>query len=242
MMQKNLFQKTVYEVYKNREPLGYKVVDAPQMFITLWNDQTISGLSVAHCEQFAAAELEFIKKELKCPDIRVASNLAANINCPELKFDEIAQAMLFECSHMLDENALFEIKTVNNEQELATFCNIVGDVFGMNDNIDALKQSLLPDLKLHNGNKYVGYIDGCPAGIMGISRGSEAALISWVGVKSEFRRQGLCHAMLARAINNEIAKGCYKFVLVATEMGQKVYSKFGFKTIAQRYDYTLNLL
>ena len=60
-----------------------------------------------------------------------------------------------------------------------------------------------------------------------------------VGVKTEFRKQGICHAMLAHAINNEISKGCNKFVLVATEIGQQVYSRFGFETIMSRYDYIL---
>ncbi len=71
----------------------------------------------------------------------------------------------------------------------------------------------MPDLGLDWCRKYIAYIDGVPAGIIESSRGETAAMISWVGVKSEFRRRGLCHAMLVHAINNDIADGVHQFVL-----------------------------
>ncbi len=117
------------------------------------------------------------------------------------------------------------------------FCEIAGYVFHMQDDLSELNELLSLELRLGNSHKYIGYIQGKPAGIIEVCMGSEAALISWVGVKEEFRRQGLCRAMLEYAINQEIVKGCKKFVLVATEMGAKVYENFGFKTIASRYDY-----
>lgn len=64
-MQKNLFQKTVYEVYKSKETLGYKIIETPHMFIILWNDHTISRLNVAHCEKFTNEEFDFIRKKIK---------------------------------------------------------------------------------------------------------------------------------------------------------------------------------
>lgn len=238
-MQKNLFQKTVYEVYKSKETLGYKIIETPHMFIILWNDQTISGLNVAHCEKFTNDEFDFFKRKLQGIEICIASNIKSELNNPALEFNEIAQAMLFEPLFKLKENKSFEIKLVDNQQELDLFCEIAGDVFHMQKDVVALQKSLSPDLKLDNCDKYIGYKNGIPAGIIEICRGSEAVLISWVGVKEEFRKQGLCHAMFAYAINNEISKGSHKFVLVATEVGKKVYANFGFEIFASRYDYIL---
>lgn len=147
--------------------------------------------------------------------------------------------MFFESSNLLEENKNFEIKLVDNQKDLNLFCELAGDIFHMNKDIEALEKSLAPDLSLERCDKYIGYRNGIPAGIIEICRGSEAALISWVGVKEDFRKQGLCRAMLCYAINKEITNGNFKFVLVATKTGQKVYSNFGFKLLASRYDYIL---
>lgn len=224
---------------KVKKILGYKIIETPCMFIILWNEQAISGLNIAHCEKFTKDEFDFLKKELKDLKICIASNNQSEINSPELKFDEVAYSMLFVPRHLLKENDNYEVKLVKSKQDLDVFCNIAGEVFHMKDDVATLQTSLLPDLKLDNCDKYIGYKNGIPAGIVEICRGSEAALISWVGVKIDFRKQGLCRAMLAHAINKEIAKGCHKFVLVATELGQKVYSNFGFEQIASRFDYIL---
>ncbi len=236
-MQKNLFQKTVYEVYKSKEALGYKIIEMPHMFVILWNDQRISCLNVMHCEKFTQDEFDFIEKELDVAEIGIATNSKIGINSSKLTFDEIAQAMLFESNDLLKGKNQFEVKSVKNQQDLNLFCDLAGNVFHMQKYVSALQESLSPDIKLNNCHKYIGYVQGEPAGIIEVCMGSEASLISWVGVKEEFRRQGLCRAMFEYAINQEIVKGCKKFVLVATEMGAKVYKNFGFKVIASRYDY-----
>lgn len=73
-VQKNLFQKTVYEVYKSKEAWGYKIIETSYMFIILWNDQTISGLNVVHCEKFTDEEFNFIKENLKGIEFGIATN------------------------------------------------------------------------------------------------------------------------------------------------------------------------
>lgn len=47
--------------------------------------------------------------------------------------------------------------------------------------------------------------------------------------------------MLCYVINNEINKGCHKFVLGATEADQKVYANFGFEGLSYRHDYMLKI-
>ena len=88
-------------------------------------------------------------------------------------------------------------------------------------------------------HKYIGYDGNEAAGIIELSEGKEAVFISWAAVRKNFRRKGLCHAMLAYAINREIERSFTKFVLVSAPEGKIVYKLFGFQDFALRYNYSL---
>lgn len=240
-MQKNLFQQTVFEVYKNKEKAGYKVIETPKMFMVLWNNQKISGLNVVHCQKFAKEELNFLQNNFRNIEFMIASNTESNINDNRLTYDEPASSMILEANTPLPQKKNFEIKPVQTPQDINCFCQIAGEVFHMQNEVEELAQSLSSDIKYSHCLKYIGYIGNKPAGIIEIAKGRDAALISWVGVIEKFHRQGLCSTLLTYAINQEIEKGCNKFVLVATPTGQKVYSSIGFKVLSNRYDYILNL-
>lgn len=240
-MLKNLFQQTVFEVYKNKEKAGYKVIETPTMFVVLWNNQKLSGLNVVHCQKFAKEELAFLQNNFSYMELMIASNQESNIDDKRLTFDEPASAMILEANILLPQKKNFEIKLVQTPQDINCFCQIAGEVFHMQNEVEELAQSLSSDIKDSQCLKYIGYVENKPAGIIEIARGRNAALISWVGVIEKFRRQGLCSALLTYAINQEIKKGCNKFVLVAAPTGQKVYSSIGFKVLSNRYDYILKL-
>ena len=50
-MWKNLYQKTVYEAYKTKEHLGYKIFEFGEMFVVLWNNQQMFYWNIAHCNK-----------------------------------------------------------------------------------------------------------------------------------------------------------------------------------------------
>lgn len=240
-MLKNLFQQTVFEVYKNKEKAGYKVIETEAMFVVLWNNQKLSGLNVVHCNKFEKEELDFLQNNFHHMELMIASNIESNINDKRLTYDEPASSMILEAKTLLPQKKNFEIKLVQTPQDINCFCQIAGEVFHMQNEVDKLEQSLSSDIKDSQCLKYIGYVENKPAGIIEIAKGKDAALISWVGVIQKFRRQGLCSALITHVINQEIKKGCNKFVLVATPTGQKVYSSVGFKVLSNRYDYILKL-
>ncbi len=240
-MLKNLFQKTVFEVYKNKEKAGYKVTETPTMFVVLWNNQRLSGLNVVHCNKFDKEELDFLQNNFRNMELMIACNTESKIIDKRLTYDEPASSMILEADTLLPIKKNFEIKLVQTPQNINCFCQIAGEVFHMQNEVEELAQSLASDIKDSQCLKYIGYIENEPAGIIEIAKGRDAALISWVGVIEKFRRQGLCSALVTYAINQEIKKGCNKFVLVATPTGQKVYSSVGFKVLSNRYDYILKL-
>lgn len=240
-MQKNLFQQTVFEVYKNKGKAGYKVIERPTMFVVLWNNQKVSGLNVVHCQKFAKEELDFLQNNFRNMELMIASNEKSNIDDKRLTFDEPASTMILDADTILPEKKKFEIKLVQTPQDIHCFCQIAGDVFHMQNEVEELEQSLSFDIKDSRCLKYIGYVENKPAGILEIAKGQDAALISWVGVIQKFRRQGLCSALLTHAINQEIKKGYNKFVLVATPLGENVYASLGFKVMMHRYDYILKL-
>lgn len=240
-MLKNLFQQTVFEVYKNKEKAGYKVTETPTMFVVLWNNQSLSGLNVVHCNKFDKEELDFLQSNFHHMELMIASDEESKIIDKRLTYDESASSMILKADTLLPIKKNFEIKLVQTPQDINCFCQIAEEVFHMQNEVEELSQSLSSDIKDSQCLKYIGYVENKPAGIIEIARGRDAALISWVGVIEKFRRQGLCSALLTYAINQEIKKGCNKFVLVATPTGQKVYASIGFKVLSNRYDYILKL-
>ena len=102
-----------------------------------------------------------------------------------------------------------------------------------------LSTSLIEDLKVSHCHKYIGYDGKDAAGIIECSEGEDAVFISWVSVKKEFRKKGLCGAMLAYALNREIERNFHKFTLVTSPEAKSIYTSFGFKDFAIRYNYTL---
>ena len=57
-MWKNLYQKTMYEAYKTKEHLGYKIVEFENMFAVLWNNQNVPYYNIIHCDKFGQKELD----------------------------------------------------------------------------------------------------------------------------------------------------------------------------------------
>ena len=95
-MQKNLFQQTVYEVYKNKEAAGYKIIETPTMFLVLWNEPRLLDLNVAHCQKFEKTELDFLRRRFKGLKLSIASNEQSSVRTDRLTPDGTAAAMLLE--------------------------------------------------------------------------------------------------------------------------------------------------
>lgn len=241
-MKKNLLQQTLYEINQKKEIAGYQIKECEDGFIILWNNPDIYFYSKAHCEMITEKNYAFFKEAFPFPKLSIATDKRSPLEktLPGLVFEETSDTMLFERATPLEESKQFKIKPVETKQDIEIFAEIACEVFHHPERCQILTESLTADLKVKHCCKYIGYIGQNAAGIVEFSEGKEAVFISWVAVKQEFRRQGLCHAMLAYAINREIEKNFTKFVLVSSSEGKIVYSLLGFKDFKVRYNYTLN--
>ena len=240
-MEKNLLQKTLYEINQQKQVAGYKTIESDDGFIIVWNHPALYYYSKAHCNTLTEQNYIFFKKNYPFQALGIAANhrsFLENVHS-DLIFNGTSDTMLLEQSVHLTEDSRYKIKLVENKEDIKIFAQIASEVFNHPEICENLTESLTADLKVMNCHKYIGYEGNEAAGIIELSEGEEAVFISWAAVRKNFRRKGLCHAMLAYAINREIKKNFTKFVLVSSSEGKIVYQLLGFKDFALRYNYTL---
>lgn len=240
-MKKNLLQKTLYEINQQKQIAGYKTLKCDDGFIILWNHSALYYYSKAHCETITEKNYIFFKENFPFQTLSIAANHRSSLENihSDLVFNGTSDTMLLNQSTPLTENIKFKIKPVENKEDIKIFAQIATDVFNGPETCDKLAESLSADLRIKHCHKYIGYDGKNAAGIIELSEGNEAVFISWVAVRKNFRQKGLCHAMLAYAINKEIEKGFTKFVLVTSQEAKTVYELLGFKDLALRYNYTI---
>ena len=238
-MWKNLYQKTVYEAYKTKEHLGYKILETKDMFVVLWNNQQMYYWNIAHCNKFSENELKFIKNNIPDTFLCIASTNIIKDEIFPLKKGTKSYLMVLDAQNKINEDNRFKILRVTNQETLIDFCDIATEVYEIEKDKQALISSFSKELDLDNCFKYVGYIDNKPAGTIEFSEGKEAAYVSWGAVKKEFRMRGLYKSMFAHAINQERDRGIHKIVLNSSEMGKEVYIKMGFVPLDNRNNYIL---
>lgn len=238
-MQMNLYQKTIYEIYKSREFLGYKIFDFDEMFAVLWNDQQMSYFNMIHARKFGQKEFDTIKKNIPDTFFCVAAANGMTEEIAEVKKGTPSYLMVLNAQNKFEENAAFKILRVHDAKTAADFCEVATTVYHKTEDKAALFKSFTAELQLDNCFRYVGYINDEPAGCVEFAEGKEAVCVSWGAVKDEFRKQGLYKAMLYHAINHEIERGFQTIVLNSSEMGRGIYLNMGFVPLANRYNYIL---
>lgn len=240
-MKKNLLQKTLYEVNQLKQVAGYKTIENNDSFIILWNHPALYYYSKAHCDTLTEQNYLFFKENYPFQTLGIAANHRTSLESvhSDLIFEGTSDTMLLEQSVPLAENSKFNVKLVENKDDIKTFAQIASEVFNHPEICNTLIESLAADLKVTHCHKYIGYDGKNAAGILEMSEGKNAVFISWAAVRKNFRRKGLCHAMLAYAINREIEKKFTKFVLVSSLEGKVVYQLLGFQDFALRYNYSL---
>lgn len=240
-MKRNLLQKTVYEINKQKQIAGYKTLEAEDGFIILWNHPKLYYYSKAHCEIITEKNYTFFKETFPFPTLDIAANQRSPLEGihSDLVFNGTSDTMLLNQSTPLSEDSKFKIKLVENKEDIKIFAQIADEVFNNSETCNKLAESLTADLKVKHCHKYIGYDGKEAAGIIEFAEGKEAVFISWVAVRKNFRRKGLCHAMLSYAINKEIERNFTKFMLVSSPEGKGVYQSLGFQDFALRYNYTL---
>ncbi len=120
---------------------------------------------------------------------------------------------------------------------LPTHNEIIAASFGMPLQLaDDLMTPALLNTRLHG---YIGYIDGQPVGTSALVASDGVAGVYNVATLPEYRGRGIGEAMTWHAVRKGVEAGCVIGSLQASAMGQPVYARMGFRTIAPYESYIL---
>lgn len=218
------------------------------------------GLMLTDCGiPFAFFNVAFVQRPLKKPEESLERALShfASRNLPALicfppGVDEITETLVSGQGYQLanphpgmslypiprpsDKPIDLEIRTVQNDEELALFQITAEAGFGMPF---SLPQHLLsPRFRDHpNVSMFLGYVENKPVCTSILVVSGPIAGVYWVSTLPDYRRRGFGTAMSWHAVTTGHALGCEIATLQASIMGRPVYEKMGFKvtTDFQRY-------
>jgi GNAT superfamily N-acetyltransferase len=127
--------------------------------------------------------------------------------------------------------ATMRTRIVDDDASLSDHRSVVADAFEMPG---ALAEYFLtmrlfstPDIV-----GYVGYVDGVAVATSALFMTHRVAGVYNVATKREYRKRGFGEAMAWRAVRDGMDAGCVMASLQASELGQPVYERMGFRTVA----------
>lgn len=121
-----------------------------------------------------------------------------------------------------------EIRRVTTPDGLAAYAEVAARAFEQDA---ATTRRLLPMRLLEHPRwrSYLGYVDGRPAACSSLLVTDGVAGIYFVGTLPEYRRRGYGEALTWHAVREGAAAGSTLAVLQASELGQPVYARMGFR-------------
>lgn len=134
------------------------------------------------------------------------------------------------------EIAGLEIARVRTPEELVSFQETAFEGFGLPRQFGQLflTEQLLPAPGVE---LYLGRIDGAPIATSCLVPTSGVAGIYWVATLEAHRGRGLGESLTWAAVRGGMRQGCRAASLQASEMGEPVYQRMGFRTTLQYVKY-----
>ena len=130
---------------------------------------------------------------------------------------------------------ILEIKTVNNDRMLNQWANTVSLVFKIKIDLELLKYLLIKK----ESRFYLGFYNGKPVSTLLLYLSSGVAGLHAVSTLPDYRNKGFGLAISGVALKEAYKLGYKIGVLQASELGEKVYRKFGFKKYCDIFSYEL---
>jgi ribosomal protein S18 acetylase RimI-like enzyme len=128
-------------------------------------------------------------------------------------------------------SADLKIVNVRDDKMLSQFQRVLAEGFGMP--LEIAEQLIVSDLSRQDGVElYLGLAGGrAVAASTLVLTGSTAGIYN-VATVNDFRRRGIGEAMTWHCVSRGLESGCSVAVLQASSMGQPVYERMGFRTVA----------
>jgi len=125
-----------------------------------------------------------------------------------------------------------EIRTVGRGIDIPRFQGVIAEGFEMP--IDLARQLFIEDVLVGAPGieAYLGFADGLPVATSTLVRTGAVAGVYNVATLDSHRRRGIGEAMTWYAVQRGAEMGCVIGALQASEMGQPVYERMGFRVVA----------
>jgi GNAT superfamily N-acetyltransferase len=129
-----------------------------------------------------------------------------------------------------------DIREVRDAATFADFISVSAASFGIPLD-DARFMFPRSALQRPNVRYWVGYADGLPAACSHVLVIDHIASINIIGTLEAYRGRGFGAAITQAAVNGGADAGCKIAVLQASELGQPVYARMGFRTVTSYKTY-----
>jgi len=121
------------------------------------------------------------------------------------------------------------IRKATDDATLADFVSVSAESFGIP--IEEARTTF-PTYGRPNVHYWIGYCEGKPVACSNMLVLGDIASINIIGTLEADRGRGFGAAITQAAVNGGADAGCKVAVLQASELGQPVYARMGFKTVA----------
>ncbi len=133
------------------------------------------------------------------------------------------------------ESKKLEIKTINNNRMLKQWKNTVSLVFKIKIDLEVLKYLLIEK----ESRFFLGFYNGEPVSTLLLYLSSGVAGLHAVSTLPDYRNEGFGLAISGAALKEAYKMGYKIGVLQASELGEKIYRRLGFKKHCDIFTYDL---
>lgn len=165
--------------------------------------------------------------------IREGLDTAAEAACEQLgmPYADTVPGMASAAMTAEPSPAELSIERVTTPEALVAFCLVVARGFGLPSE---LAERLLPPAILLEPDidLFLGHAEGRSAATSTLIRSDGVAGVHHVATLPEFRKRGFGEAMTWHAVATGAGYGCDMAALQASEMGQPIYERMGFKLVS----------
>jgi GNAT superfamily N-acetyltransferase len=125
-----------------------------------------------------------------------------------------------------------DVQVVRSLSELDQFQSVIADGYGLpRGDVDAfVRPALLEDAEVES---YVGYFEGKPIATSTLAFGGGVAGVHNVSTVPAARKRGFGEALTWHAMARGAGRGCDMAALQASEMGQPIYERMGFRVVSR---------
>ena len=165
--------------------------------------------------------------------IREGLDPAAESACEALgmPYSDTVPGMVSTTMAAPDPPAGLHIEAVSTPAQLADFCAVIGRGYEMPEE-HARAMFPLAILQEPEVESFLGYCDGVPAATSTLVYTGRVAGVHNVATVPEYRKRGFGEALTWHGVAAGAGYGCDMAALQASEMGQPIYERMGFRVLS----------